>query len=281
MAEVPALRRSVAILRHLASSNRAISAGALVRALEIPRSSVYELLSVLEELGLVVRTEPGYVLGPGVHELGSSYLRTNPLQRLAQPVVRQLAEDTSATAQLAIIRGWETVYVLKEQSLRSVAVVTATGVRMPSYLTATGRAILAELPKSEVLAMFQSESAFVTRTGVGPGSFKQLSALLAQTRRAGWAIEHGEVTPGISTLAAPVYDVLSRPIAAIGLSVADPAVRGGAEAGAEAGAGAGANGADRAGAADSSPVASGAGEVSEDLVERVLAAAAEVTAKLR
>ncbi|MBU5889921.1 hypothetical protein JVV71_21675, partial [Vibrio cholerae O1] len=77
-------------------------------------------------------------------------------------------------------------------------------VRMPSYLTATGRAILAQLPKSEVLAMFQSESSFVTRTGVGPGSFRQLSALLAQTRRAGWAIEHGEVTPGISTLAAPV-----------------------------------------------------------------------------
>lgn len=130
--------------------------------------------------------------------------------------------------------------------------------------------------------MFQSESAFVTRTGVGPGSFKQLSALLAQTRRAGWAIEHGEVTPGISTLAAPVYDVLSRPIAAIGLSVADPAVGGGAEAGAEVGAGAGADSADRAGAgSDDSPVTSGAGEVSEDLVERVLAAAAEVTAKLR
>ena len=64
MAEVPALRRSIAILRHLASSNRPITAGALVRALEIPRSSAYELLTVLEELGLVVRTESGYVLVP-------------------------------------------------------------------------------------------------------------------------------------------------------------------------------------------------------------------------
>lgn len=264
MAEVPALRRSVAILRHLAASNRAISAGALVRALDLPRSSVYELLAVLEELGLVVRTEPGFVLGPVVHELGSSYLRMNPLQRLAQPVVRQLAEDTAATAQLAVIRGWETVYVLKEQSLKSVAVVTATGVRMPSYLTATGRAILAQLPKSEVLAMFQSESAFVTRTGQGPTSVRQLSALLAQTRRAGWAIEHGEVTPGIATLAAPVYDVLSRPIAAIGLSVPAPEAPS-----------AGTGEASGAGDATATP------EMPDDLVDRVLAAAAEVTAKLR
>lgn len=247
MAEVPALRRAVAILRHLASSNRAISAGALVRALDIPRSSVYELLTVLEELGLVVRTEHGCVLGPGVHELGSSYLRTNPLQRLAQPIVRQLAEDASATAQLAIIRGWETVYVLKEQSLRSVAVVTATGVRMPSYLTATGRAILAQLPKAEVLSALQSETEFVTRTGRGPTSFRQLGTLLAQARRDGWAIEHGEVTPGISTVAAPVYDVLSRPIAAIGLSIPEES----------------------------------AAQDADRVVEKVLAAAAEVTARLR
>jgi DNA-binding IclR family transcriptional regulator len=219
MAEVPALRRAIAILRHMAASNRAISAGALVRSLEIPRSSAYDILSVLEELGLVARTESGYVLGAGVHELGSSYLRTNPLQRLAQPVVRQLAEGTSATAQLAVIRGWETEYVVKEQSLKSVAVITATGVRMPSYLTATGRAILAQLPKSEVLAMLQSETGFVTRTGKGPASVKSLNAVLAQERRAGWAIEHGEVTPGVSTLAAPVFDVLGRPIAAIGLSL--------------------------------------------------------------
>ena len=109
MAEVPALRRAIAILRHMASSNRSITAGALVRSLEIPRSSAYDILAVLEELGLVARTESGYVLGAGVHELGASYLRTNPLQRLAQPIVRQLAEDTATTAQLAVIRGWEKI----------------------------------------------------------------------------------------------------------------------------------------------------------------------------
>jgi DNA-binding IclR family transcriptional regulator len=247
VAEVPALRRAIAILRHMASSNRSITAGALVRSLEIPRSSAYDILAVLEELGLVARTESGYVLGAGVHELGASYLRTNPLQRLAQPIVRQLAEDTATTAQLAVIRGWETEYVLKEQSLKSVALITATGVRMPSYLTATGRAILAQLPKSEVLAMLQSETGFVTRTGKGPTSVKALNAVLAQERRTGSAIEHGEVTPGISTIAAPVFDVLGRPIAAIGLSFVTETLP----------------------------------EDTDPIVDQVKAAAAEVTAKLR
>lgn len=107
--------------------------------------------------------------------------------------------------------------------------------------------------------MFQSESRFVTRTGQGPTTVKALNAILAQDRRAGWAIEHGEVTPGISTIAAPVYDVLSRPIAAIGLSLAEDALSGGSQPGA----------------------ASADGSGIEPLVDRVLKAAAEVTAKLR
>src|SRR5699024_4595967 len=62
------------------------------------------------------------------------------------------------------------------------------------------------------------------RTGRGPTSVKALNAVLAQERRAGCAIEHGEVTPGISTIAAPVYDVLKRPIAAIGVSLISEAL---------------------------------------------------------
>lgn len=219
-AEVPALRRAVAILRQLSASNRAVSAGALVRMLGLPRSSVYDLLGVLEQLGMVHRAESGYVLGPGVHELGASYLWTNPLQNLAAPLIRDLAEATRGTAQLAVLRGWETVYLLKERSVESVAVITAAGVRMPGYLTATGRAIMAHLPKAELLAALQGETGFVNRTGRGPRTYSQLSAELSLTRRRGHAVEDGEVTPGVRTVAAPVFDVLDRPIAAIGVSIA-------------------------------------------------------------
>jgi len=48
--------------------------------------------------------------------------------------------------------------------------------------------------------------------------------MLAQGRRADWAIEYGEVTSGISTVAPPVFDVLGHPIAAIGLSLVSEAL---------------------------------------------------------
>lgn len=295
-AEVPALRRAVAILRQLSASNRAVSAGALARMLGLPRSSVYDLLGVLEELGMVHRAETGYVLGPGVHELGASYLRTNPLQNLAAPLIRDLAEATRGTAQLAVLRGWETVYLLKERSVESVAVITAAGVRMPGYLTATGRAIMAHLPKAELLAALQGETEFVNRTGRGPRTYSQLSAELSLTRRRGHAVEDGEVTPGVRTVAAPVFDVLDRPIAAIGVSIAGGASdvdtasgagsAGGAGAAGSAAAAGGAGGVDGAGNRDGAGGAGprgpgGADAADDDRVEAVREAARALTARLQ
>lgn len=221
MAQVPALRRSVAILRQLAASNRPISAGAIARAQNVPRSSVYELLSVLEELGLVTKVSAGYLLGPGVAELGSAYLRINPLQSVAQRDVRALAERSRGVAQLAVIRGWETVYVLKEQSVHAMTVITAAGVHMPAYLTATGRAIMASMEKRDVLAALSREVAFVNRTGKGPRSVKELMSELTRVRAQGYAIEAGEITPGVWTVAAPVVDAAGRPVAAVGLTLPD------------------------------------------------------------
>ena len=219
MADVPALRRAAAILRHLAGSNRPLTAGTIARAQNIPRSSVYDLLGALEDLGFVIKVGSGYLLGSGVAELGSAYLRSNPLGRLAQPHVRALAEANSGTAHLAVLRGWETVYVLKEQAEKSVAVITASGVHMPAYLTATGRAIMSGLTKRQVLALFAGESTFVNRTGAGPRSVRELNMELAHARTRGYAIEKGEITPGIWTVAVPVLDALGRPIASVGLSL--------------------------------------------------------------
>lgn len=218
---VPALRRAVGILRQLAASNRPVSAGAITRSQQVPRSTVYELLGVLQDEGLVTKVQSGYLLGPGVSELGSAYLRLNPLQKLAQADVEALAEHAGGVAQLAVLRGWETVYVLKEQAVRSVTVITAAGVHLPAYLTATGRVIMAYMDKRDVLAALSGEVRFVNRTGRGPRGVRELMSQLALVRSRGYAVEMGEVTPGVWTVAAPVVDAAGRPVAAVGVTLPD------------------------------------------------------------
>lgn len=92
--------------------------------------------------------------------------------------------------------------------------------RLPAHLTASGRAALALLPAALVRAIFPDRSVFVQRHGAGPTSLTALRALLAEVRRRGYVTEEGELTPGLSSVAAPVLDHHAHPIA--GVSVAFP-----------------------------------------------------------
>lgn len=216
--KVPAVTRAVAVLRVLAGHPSPLPAASVARELGLARSTVYQLLAALEAAGLVTHLpeERLYGLGLGVFELGSAYLRNDPLERLSRPLLTTVVARTAATAHLGVLHGAETLYLLKEQPRHPVTLVTDVGVRLPAHLTAVGRSMLAHLPPAQVRALFPSSASFVDRTGAGPGSPAELRAVLASERRQGWAEEDGHVTDGLASVAAAAFDHLGRPVAAIG-----------------------------------------------------------------
>ncbi|KMS87654.1 IclR family transcriptional regulator [Prauserella rugosa] len=217
---VPALRRGLALLTALASHAGPVSAATLARQLELPRSTTYHLLAELQAAGFVVHlpAERRYGLGIASFELGSAYLRRDPLERLAGPILRRLVDDTGHTAHLGVLHGNELLYLIKERPAQPQTVVTDVGVRLPAHLTASGRAMLAHLPKAQVRALFPAASAFVHRTTRGPAGLAQLRATLAEHRRLGWAVEDGHITADFASVAYPAFDHGGRPMAAISLT---------------------------------------------------------------
>lgn len=215
--DVPALRNGLAVLRLLASRAGPVSAAVIARELGLPRSSTYHLLAELCAAGFTTHLpeERRYGLGVSSFELGSAYLRHEPLERLARPRLRKLAEHTGLNAHLGVLHGAQTLYLVKEQPRQPQTLVTDVGVRLPGQLTASGRAILAHLSAAEVRALFPSTASFVDRTGRGPSDLPMLRRLLAVERRRGWAVEDGHVTAGFASVAAAVFDHGGRPIAAI------------------------------------------------------------------
>jgi DNA-binding IclR family transcriptional regulator len=216
--DVPALRRGLAVLRLLATRAEPVTAGYLARELGLPRSSTYHLLAELVAAGFVTHLpeERRYGLGLATFELGSAYLRHDPLERLARPVLRSLIARTGHTAHLGILHGRETLYLLREQAPHPhPTVVTDVGVRLPATLPASGRAMLELLPAAQVRALFPTRESFVSRTGRGPRHLPDLRRLLTEGRQRGWAVEDGYVTPGFASVAAPVVDHGGHPIAAI------------------------------------------------------------------
>ncbi|WP_116246526.1 IclR family transcriptional regulator [Nocardiopsis sp. FIRDI 009] len=221
MSLVPAATRALRLLRFLASRPGPVSASTAAAELGLPRSSVYQLLEALAEEGFVTHLpeERRWGLGVAAFEIGSAYLRHDGLERLTRPLLHQLTEATGATAHLGILHGADTLYLLKEQPPHAPTLITGVGVRLPAHLTASGRAMLALLPRAQVRALYPDAAAFTDRTGRGPATPSELRRLLAEELRQGWSMEDGQVTEGFVSVAAAATDHNGRPAAAISLTV--------------------------------------------------------------
>jgi DNA-binding IclR family transcriptional regulator len=224
MTNVPAASRALLILRTLAKAGAPMPAAAIATRVGIPRSSTYHLLTAMQESGFVMHfpEDERWGLGVVAFELGSAYLRHDPLERQARPLLTKLVRETEtklpAVAQLGILQGSELLYLAREVPHRPVTLVTEVGVRLPAHLTASGRAILAGLDAAQVRASFANNKIFVDRTGLGPKNLRELSALIRDEAAEGISAEDGFITEGFSSLAVAAKNHLGIPVAAIALT---------------------------------------------------------------
>jgi DNA-binding IclR family transcriptional regulator len=220
MGQVPAATKALRVLRFLASQPEPTSIDRIMRACGLPRSTAYHLLTAMAEEGFVAHLaeEHRWGLGVAAFEVGSGYTRQEPLQRIARRLLAELADTTGQSAHLAVLHGRDVLYVVEERAPGRPPLVTDVGVRLPAQLTASGRALLADLPPAQVRALFPDVTAFVDRHGSGPRRLSELRRLLASVRRAGHAAEDGEVTPGFASVAAAVHDHAARPAAAVAVT---------------------------------------------------------------
>ena len=223
MSHVPAADRTLDVLLALARAAGPIGAGTISRETGIPRSSLYHLLNAMQDKGFVTRADSSaWGLGVSAFEVGSAYVRHEPLERRARPIlidcVGRVRSVGDVVGHVGILRGSDTLYLLKEASSHNITLVTDIGVRLPSNLTASGRAMLAHLSDAQVRALFPNAGAFVDRTGKGPQSLVALRELLRNERRAGYSLEEGFISNDYSSVASSVFDHLAQPVAAVGLT---------------------------------------------------------------
>ena len=221
MAQVPAATRALRVLRYLASQPDPVPLDAIARACELPRSSAYHLVTAMVAEGFVVHLddEHRYGLGVAAFEVGSGYARQGPLQRIARRPLAELVDRARQSAHLAVLHGSDVLYVLEERAPGRPPLVTDVGVRLPAHLTASGRAVLAHLSARRCGRSTRPRPPSSTRHGTGPGSLSALRSLLTETRQRGYAVEEGEVTPGLSSVAAAVLDHNGHPLAGVAVDL--------------------------------------------------------------
>ncbi|MBG6238843.1 DNA-binding IclR family transcriptional regulator [Mycetocola sp. CAN_C7] len=218
--KVPAADATLRILSHLAAQRGPIAAASIAGALHLPRSTVYHLLGVLQDRGFVVHLPEARRFGLGVaaFELSGGFARQQPLSRLGHPLLADLVDRVGESAHLAVMHGRDVLYIVEERAPRRPHLVTDVGVRLPAHLTASGRAMLAGMPRGQVRALFPDAASFVDRTGIGPTRYSELRRLLDAVPASGVATEDGEVSPGMASVAVAVPDHVGWPAAAVAVT---------------------------------------------------------------
>jgi DNA-binding IclR family transcriptional regulator len=170
----------------------------LLTGLEIPRSSLFHLLTNLVARGYL-EADPGnggYRLGPNINRLAAKSAEPS-LAVLVEPYLRKLSGELNETSGFYIRAGDTVETVATASSTQALSYTMRVGESAPLYAVSGGKILLARLPDRE----FDAYLARVVFEAVTPATLTSGEALREQVAKArieGFAYSHEEFTPGIT-----------------------------------------------------------------------------------
>lgn len=207
---VQAAETCLAVLKALAGLGGRASLTAIGAAVDESPAKVHRYLASLMAEGLVEQDRGGtqYALGREAIHVGLAAMRQNDPIRMAEPALLHLRESLQVTSFVAVMGNMGPTIVRFEEPSLPITVNVRVGSVMSMLWSATGRAFFAFAePQAEVDALLVQELA-----AASPERRRLLHAahpldqLRSEIRRAGCAAIKDLNLPGISAVAAPLFD---------------------------------------------------------------------------
>lgn len=187
----------------------------LSRRLNLNRSTVHRLASALVDRGylrFVPRT--GYMLGAKLLELGFAAREQIDIPRIARPHLEALAEWSEDTVHLGILDGGKALYLDKISGRRRIEISSRIGERQPLCSTGLGKALILDMPTTELRAIYESETKMHPSGEDWAGWSKRMKDYSAN----GYSFDLEENEDRIRCVGAPIRDETGAIVGAISLS---------------------------------------------------------------
>ena len=216
---VPAVSRALALLERLAAARGPLSLARLASDLALPKSSVHGLCSTLVSLGYLRRQPDGaFLIGPRVMGLAEAFVSGTDVAREFAALWADAGAAPEETVVLSVLSGTEALYVAVRNSARPLGLAFNVGMRLPAYLSGSGKAMLAFLPAQEVRRRF-ADGLGIRLTKKGTRSVDALLRELVVTRKRGWSVDDEAVREGVYSFGAPVFDAAGEVVAAVSVCI--------------------------------------------------------------
>ena len=199
------LDRAFAILMYMADEKRPVGVTEIAGATDLPKATVYRILSSLENIRAVITRGREYAVGPTMLLFADAYRVRTVISEVAHPFLLGLRNDTKETVHLFVFESGELFYLDKLESPYQVRMHSRVGVRGSLTNLSAGKAILATLSPDD-------------RKGLSEAIPAELFSEIREIRKRGYAVDDEQNEAGLRCVGAAVTDELGRPVGAVSIS---------------------------------------------------------------
>jgi DNA-binding IclR family transcriptional regulator len=214
------LEKALTLFGRIAQDRGSTSLTKLVADLELPRSTLYRLVSALQDFGFITRGSRGfYDIGLPLVETLNGIQPATHLARISRPALQELADLCGATAHLGVLENDMVTYLVKVRGKGAAAdaVFTRENAQLEAYCSGIGKVLLAALPET-VCEQYLAAGPFVALTSRTITDSHRLRDCLQRVREEGFARDDGEVADNLFCLAVPLKRADGAVFAAISIS---------------------------------------------------------------
>ena len=218
-AGMSAVTKANRVLDQLAAHGE-LTAAELAQRLGEPITTVYRMLGNLGAIGWIERGDRKGApvrLGIDLIAIGQSVESALDLRAAARASLSRLSEATSETALLCVPDGQRGVCIERVDGKFTRTAELSIGASMPLHQGAGPRVILA-FSRDDVRDAYLDTLRASQSNPITEPDASRLEAELTAIRSAGYAESDGEITEGVLSVAAPVFDHRGEVIASITLS---------------------------------------------------------------
>ncbi|PZE19739.1 IclR family transcriptional regulator [Paenibacillus xerothermodurans] len=210
---VRAVERALDILLCFTDSED-LSLTEIAARVDLHKSTVHRLLASLEGRGFVVRDPASekYRLGFRIWELSANLTHSDDPALILLPEMEHLRDQLDETVSLYVRDGMERIRVQAVQSNQAIRRVAPIGARMPLYVGASSK-ILVAFADPEVQQAIRQDPSW-------PAGMEQSVYIrqLEEAKTLGYATSFEEREPGAAAVAVPILNRSHRLVAALAVS---------------------------------------------------------------
>jgi IclR family transcriptional regulator, pca regulon regulatory protein len=204
---VESLDRGLRLLQAFGARPAPMTLSEIAGLAGLPRATARRILLTLAHGGYVSSDGKLFAPTPHVLTLAGSYLRSNQIVAVLQPVLDEIASAAQEISSLAVLDGDDVVFIARGSPTRMFSGGVDIGYRLPSFCTAVGRVLLGRVGDAEL----KTRLGAMKREALTPQSVtdpKRLLAAIAADRTRGYSLVDREAEPHFRSIAVPVkrYD---------------------------------------------------------------------------